>query len=89
MLIFPGASAWHAAGIVERIRKAFNGNPLDADGREVPVTISVGVASLNAGMSLDTLVREADKALYRAKEKGRNRVELAASPEEEEESGPA
>jgi len=39
------------------------------------VTISCGVAPLALESSLDTLVQSADSALYRAKEKGRNRVE--------------
>ncbi len=38
------------------------------------VTISVGVAALSGTKSADDLLREADTALYRAKQAGRNRV---------------
>jgi diguanylate cyclase (GGDEF)-like protein len=46
------------------------------------VTLSVGVAEVPASdhITVDRLVAEADSALYRAKELGRNRVEVAAPP---------
>jgi diguanylate cyclase (GGDEF)-like protein len=44
-------------------------------GRELHVTVSVGVAGLRTGESCDALLRRADAALYLAKENGRNRVE--------------
>jgi diguanylate cyclase (GGDEF)-like protein len=46
-------------------------------GGEVRVTVSIGVAQLEAGEDFDTLLGRADAALYAAKQSGRNRVELA------------
>ena len=43
------------------------------------MTASFGVAELSNGQSLDALLRAADSALYRAKDKGNNRVEVAAA----------
>jgi diguanylate cyclase (GGDEF)-like protein len=47
--------------------------------QEIGVTISIGVASAGKGMaSPEDVIRAADKALYRAKAAGRNRVEVAS-----------
>jgi len=47
-------------------------------GKELPLTISVGLASLAPGESSASWIARADAALYRAKRSGRNRYELAA-----------
>jgi len=61
----------------ERIRLAVAGTPINAGGREINVTVSVGAtSSLDANSQEDLLVR-VDEALYRAKEKGRDRLELS------------
>jgi len=44
-------------------------------GRRMQVSVSVGVAGLRAGESGDALFQRADRAMYRAKQNGRNRVE--------------
>jgi two-component system cell cycle response regulator len=61
----------------ERLRQVVAETPVRAGGNEVPVTISVGVAEGVAGSSGDSLMQRADEALYRAKQGGRDRVELA------------
>ncbi|SHN43185.1 diguanylate cyclase (GGDEF) domain-containing protein [Duganella sacchari] len=69
-----------ACALAERLRSAIASEPLTlADGHILRVTASFGVASA-AGpqISLDDLLHAADLALYRAKRKGRNRVESAA-----------
>lgn len=64
-----------AAALAERLRDA-----LDADESPLPhVTASFGVASHRAGDNLDALVERADKALYQAKQGGRNRVVVDGS----------
>jgi diguanylate cyclase (GGDEF)-like protein len=67
-----------ALGLAERTRVAVSEATIDIEGRSISVTISGGVASLSCcgqHRDLDTLLRVADKRLYRAKLAGRNRVE--------------
>jgi diguanylate cyclase (GGDEF)-like protein len=68
--------------LAERWRQAVEEScVVSPDGREVSVTISVGVAEYQWSMeSADSLVEAADTALYRAKQAGRNRVELEQAP---------
>jgi predicted signal transduction protein with EAL and GGDEF domain len=44
---------------------------------EINATVSIGIASAPAPVSIDALLARADAALYRAKANGRNRIELA------------
>ena len=50
-----------------------------ADGNTLNLTASLGVARTSGGIRLDDLLRQADDALYRAKQAGRNRVEVETS----------
>lgn len=71
-----------AAGVAERIRQSIAEQPLVLlDGTKLDVTVSIGIAALTrheAGRPIEATVQEfvarADRALYRAKEGGRNRV---------------
>jgi diguanylate cyclase (GGDEF)-like protein len=53
------------------------GNPIEFEGHKIPVTISIGVASLDEGKdhaTPDDLIKDADDKLYASKENGRNRT---------------
>jgi len=79
MLILPGAGPDSLSIIGEKIRQAVAATPIDlgAAGAPLPLTISVGIAAFHADNdSGEALIARADAALYRAKEGGRNRVEL-------------
>jgi len=66
----------------ERIRSAIEAFAFKLDETSIQVTISVGIAiAPEHGTSLKALVATADRALYRAKETGRNRVCLAEASE--------
>jgi len=59
----------------QRIRHAMCASPFDIDGRSIHLTISIGVSAFpDHGRDIETLVKRADAALYRAKEEGRDRV---------------
>jgi len=76
-VVMPGTSPRAARHIANRIRRAFAEIRLERDGRGIRATVSGGIASAEAGVTLEKLLSAADAALYRAKEKGRNRIELA------------
>jgi diguanylate cyclase (GGDEF)-like protein len=75
-VLLPGADMANAAAFAERLRQRIAGTPLEVDGRLLAVTVSIGIAALDAGDSSgDAALVRADKALYCAKRGGRNRVE--------------
>jgi len=63
--------------VAERLRSAIATATVHADGHELRITASVGVAAGGIGAQSDDVVAAADTALYRAKNNGRNRVEPA------------
>jgi predicted signal transduction protein with EAL and GGDEF domain len=65
--------------VAEQIRLGFAEATLDVDGAPVVATVSIGiVVSYDAMLDLPALLAQADHALYRAKDSGRNRVEIAS-----------
>lgn len=66
--------------VVQRLMAAVRGHAFLFEGKRLPVTISVGVASFRPDMTITQFVRAADEALYRAKQRGRNRFEQADGP---------
>lgn len=77
VLACPNTNLEQAAHIAENLRKSFEAH-LRCKGK--PVTASFGVATMSEG-NLEKLFKKADKALYRAKEMGRNRVCAKVSEE--------
>ncbi len=75
LIVLPGCDATQAAVQAERMRDALGATPFSTPSQPVVVTVSLGVASSSEGAS-ETLVRQADTALYWAKADGRNRIAL-------------
>jgi diguanylate cyclase (GGDEF)-like protein len=73
--ILPGSSTEASLAIAERMRKTFQSSAECVNGIPIHATFSAGVAAFLPGTTLDMLMREADAALYLAKQNGRNRIE--------------
>jgi len=75
IIILPDTKKDKAREVAERIRKAMHHFAFnDEKGRDISVTISIGVAQHHHSESSANLIKRADQALYQAKEKGKNRT---------------
>jgi len=75
--ILPGTNASDALLVAERMRMAYEVAGFEIAGRPLNATVSVGLATGGPGANFEELLKRADAALYRAKQSGRNRVEVA------------
>ena len=82
-VVLPETDITAARDVAERLRLHLAERPIIAERVAVPSTVSIGLAQLTAqDASIDAVLHRADVALYRAKNAGRNRVELANPTEE-------
>lgn len=74
-ILLPKTGPEEASRLAERLRRGLEKKSLQSEGQTIGVTISIGVAPFcSTTKTLDDLLRDADAALYRAKNQGRNRV---------------
>jgi diguanylate cyclase len=83
LVVMTQVPASGARVMAERWRASVENTPFRApDGRAIRATLSMGIAEFAKGYShADELIGAADKALYLAKQRGRNRVEVFQSEE--------
>ena len=75
VVLLPDAGPGGTHDVAERIRESIARRPLELRDRSVPITVSIGLASYpDDGHGMETIMRRADEAMYRAKAGGRNRV---------------
>ena len=76
VVAMPGVNAVHAARIAERARHTIQNKEFTSGGAggAVSVTVSIGLAEISGECDAAELYRRADRALYRSKAEGRNRV---------------
>ncbi len=78
---FPDTSLQQAESALRRFRQKLSEQTLASEGRDISVTVSVGLVALNpVDETLEQLIKRADEALYQAKDDGRNRVTVWFEP---------
>jgi len=76
IVVLPGCGKEQALQSAERIRAAVNSAPVRVAGSEIAVTVSIGATAATSEISEAQILANADAALYRAKNDGRNRTVL-------------
>lgn len=78
-MLLPDCDDRSATEVAQRVRDAVRNQPIATGGAEVAVTVSIGIATapLPGWLDRQALLRAADHALYRAKDAGRDRAEMA------------
>jgi diguanylate cyclase (GGDEF)-like protein len=75
VVLLPETDINAAIIVAERIRENIESQYIFVGGKKVSITVSIGVSSYKFGdKTIDTIIQRADKALYQAKNQGRNRV---------------
>ncbi|MDR3478047.1 MAG: diguanylate cyclase [Gammaproteobacteria bacterium] len=74
VLILPKTNKEVSLQLCNRIREHFSRLNFKAEGIDFPVTFSMGIATYSYHQNAQNLVESADKAMYQAKEQGRNKV---------------
>jgi diguanylate cyclase (GGDEF)-like protein len=78
MILLPETDRETSMQVAERLRTTIASRPIQVFGKEVSVTVSIGLATQDENTNdLETLIARADQALYIAKHKGRNRVAIS------------
>ncbi len=77
VVFLPGIGAEQAYLVANRLRESISSVVVYSDENQpVKFTVSIGVSSSEISNNIDTLIKTADEALYKAKQNGRNRVEI-------------
>ncbi len=76
MIILIGCSERNAFDIMNRFRMHLDLDKIEYDNNVIKVTVSVGISFIREKTDAKKLIKNADEALYRAKDSGRNRVSI-------------
>ncbi|RON27966.1 GGDEF domain-containing protein [Pseudomonas lini] len=76
VLLMPATVPAVGAKLLETLRASIEACPFHFKGERVTITISMGLTAFRSGEHSDLVLKRADQALYRAKNNGRNRIEL-------------
>lgn len=75
VVVWPGSDLGQAERLAQELRQAIGGRPVSTQAGDLPVTVSLGLASYpNDAQDKGSLIQAADQALYAAKRAGRDRM---------------
>lgn len=78
LVCLPNINRKNAFVVMDRMRGEVESMPIDlSENREIKITVSIGIAMMEADVPIETTIAKADAALYSAKENGRNKVVMA------------
>lgn len=83
LMLLPETKLEGAMSVAEKVRLSLANEPILASEHSIPQTISLGVTNCYGIDDIESAIKRADDALYQAKENGRNRIEVVASPHSE------
>lgn len=82
LICLPNADMKQCARVLERLRRVIEASPVAvSDEAVLPITASIGAAPMTKSRTVEQIIEKADKALYAAKEGGRNRVRVWRNPD--------
>ena len=77
IILLPDSDLKGAIETAKRIQRSLANNCICFEGKEVCVTLSIGISTVNdRHMGFEHLIKDADAAMYKAKTRGRNRIEV-------------
>ncbi|MGE5451942.1 MAG: GGDEF domain-containing protein [Acidobacteriota bacterium] len=76
LIVLPGTGGDEALAVAERLRAQVAAHVCPSAKGPVPVTMTLGVAQIHEGNTVEQLISRADQALYEGKQAGRNRVHV-------------
>ena len=81
LLLLPETCASGAAVLAHKVREAVGKAGVPVNGRELPLTLTVGLCEYHAGITVGECIKAADQAMYAGKQAGKNQVVVCAAGE--------
>ncbi|GGB81571.1 hypothetical protein GCM10011352_04160 [Marinobacterium zhoushanense] len=78
LILLPRVDQTGAQAFAERLRSSVQEHAVEHKGQQIHYTVSIGIAFIGKGATLDDWISQADDALYTAKQQGRNQVVMRA-----------
>lgn len=78
LIVLPDTNIDIASSLADRLVNAINKNAFTSCGTSISMSISIGVSQYKEGSTIESVIKNADNALYEAKRNGKNRYECSS-----------